>query len=254
MSRFGSAANGRIIIACWDGNVTDYTCVYSGVPTADPPVVGLKARGWPGVTGVFATSVAAGAPNDLNAAQATELGTFAGWDVVVHGNEPGDDYSGMTYGQAYTNADTALSYLATLRVRGGSVIAPSGGVSETTWGALRALWSSTGRPAYVVWETATEYLQWPRGWPTGQAGQYWDIDWAPCADQRTWETQVKAKLDLVTGNPRQVVVASIHRVVASDAVGTQISYARLAQVESYIAGLNATISTVTQLLDYVGVS
>lgn len=202
MGRHGSALNGRVIISCWDGNVTDYTYVYPA----------LDERGWPGVSGVFSDSVAAGAPNDLNAAQATELGTLRGWDICVHGKTAGDDFVADAYAAALAKMQAAKAYLDGLGVRGAEVIGPSGGIDAETKQAV------IDTPlTFCIWDTVTETLtKWPldTNWDT----PYWDVDWCACADTNLWAA-VKAKLDLVTGNPLQVVICSFHRIVAGGTAG-----------------------------------
>ncbi len=214
---WGSSNNGRILLTNWDGWDTAYTCLYEGWydPVALVQHEGLKSRGWPGVTGICCNYTATGSPRRITEAQCRDLACLggAGWDVVTHSQSAGLNYGvpGTWTGVSLrANFALARAYMDSLGVQGADILAPSGGLYDESWLAALEYFK------YIIWGNPTfSYNLWPHQ-------DYYDIEWRGCADVHDWATVVQPTLDLVTNNPRKVVVCSTHRFIKPTAVTTTV--------------------------------
>lgn len=199
MAYWGDPRNGRVIFACWDGNVSDYNYVY--------PL--LKEKGWPGVSGVMTDHAQDGSPNKSQVAELTEMALFGGWDIIGHGQVSGEDFSDPTQWIPVGAKDPNV-VCATMRaaldswcLTGNNCIGPASPSPldyTPTWAGITANFdyvfcNADLHPTWAIW---------PRQ-------SHWNPGWHESSDRSSLESIV-AVLNETIDHPEFVAVVSIHRI------------------------------------------
>jgi hypothetical protein len=215
--------NGHVILFEYPGRATSWTYL---VPR-------MAAAGWPAVTSINTEKVRTAAPGYMTEAQIRAL-VAAGWDIGVNsydGTPFESECYGWTYDELVELMTAARDYLISIGCPGNLMAAKEGMYDQSYQAALTLF-------AWITW-TNQAYSVWPQG-------SRWTIDWTQTSDSVPW-LDLKAILDLVTGQPDQVVCLQVTTIVEADPSGMDTSTARLDQLIAYLAALDCDVTTVTQL-------